>query len=288
MLEFKNISYRYRRGGRDAVHGVNLTVPSGMHLLLGENGAGKTTLLKLGAGLLIPSSGECLLNGSDISRRIPEVLQKIFYLGGDTTAPFSDIETIVKRHACFFPSFDSERLDACLADFGLDRKMKMSRMSLGTHRKALLAYALSLGTDVLMLDEPTIGLDMESKEKLRGMLIDHLGEDRTVIVATHIVTELDTLYDGVSVMRGSEIAASASADEIENRLTFTTSYSEMPGALFSSWSAGMLFSILEREAAEAAGVKPVRPDYALLYAALHSKSANRVLEVLNPETSNRK
>lgn len=287
MLEYRNISYRYSRGGRDAVHDVNLTVPSGMHLLLGENGAGKTTLLKLGAGLLVPSSGECLLDGRDISSRRPGVLEKIFYLGGDTTSPFSDLATLVKRHACFFPGFDSGRLDACLSGFGIDKNMKLNRMSLGTHRKALLAYALSLGTEVLLLDEPTIGLDMESKEKLRGMLIDHLGEDRTVIVATHIVSELNTLYDGVTVMRGSEIAASASAEEIEERLVFATSYSEVPGALFSSWSAGMLFSILGRAAAEAAGVKPVRPDYALLYAALHSPAAQRVLEVLNPQTPSR-
>ena len=162
MLELRRLKFAYRKGAEALTNAsasynciVSIFIKGIMKpdkLLLGENGAGKTTLLHLMAGLLYPGSGECLLNGDPIAARRPSDMQRIFFLGDNMPFPGRTIDEFVKMHAQFFPTFDPQLLADILGRFGINPAERLDGMSLGTRKKAQLAYALSLRTQVLLLD----------------------------------------------------------------------------------------------------------------------------------------
>lgn len=281
MIELKHITYCYPGSSSVALSDVSVNIQPGMHLLMGENGAGKTTMLKVMAGLLIPTRGICRVDGMDVSLREPAELSRTFYLGQETTSPMRDIKTLVARHACFFPRFDSEQLLSYLDQFGISGRDRLIDMSLGTRQKAMLAYALSLNTQVLLLDEPFNGLDIESKETLQRMLISSIDDERIIIVSTHSIPEMTKLYEGVMIMRGSELSLIADTEEITEKFAFVTSVLEVPDAIFSVWRGGAMHSILPVEMAEQQGLKSGPVDFSVLYSAVHSPACNVVTELMN-------
>lgn len=281
MIEINDLEYRYHHKGMTALAGISMTIGPGIHLLLGENGAGKTTMMKCIAGLLIPTSGYVAIGGENPATRVPSALNKVFYLGHDTDTFLRDIATMKNVHACFFPNFDEQALYENLRTFNIDSKQKLSNMSMGNRQKAMLAYALSLNTDVLLLDEPANGLDIESKDKLVRMIAGAVTPDKIIIVSTHTISDLLSLYDGVTVLQSGNLKLSALADDILDRLAFANSYSEIPGALFSEWNSGLFRSILPLELAEERGIGEGNIDYRLLYSALHSPASGLIIDILN-------
>lgn len=280
MIEIKNLGYRYGRNGFAALTDVSATVGPGIYLLLGENGAGKTTLLKSIAGMLMPTAGSVEIDGMHPSTRVPSVLSKVFYLGMETDTFMRDISVMMKHHACFYPGFDEQTLNENLRVFNIDPKQKLREMSTGNRHKAMLSYALSLNTEVLLLDEPANGLDIESKEKLLRMIASAITPDRIIIISTHTISDLVSLFDGVMILQGGSMKLSALSDDILERLAFASSYSEIPGALYSEWSAGQFRSILPVELAEERGIGEGNIDYRLLYSSLHSSNAGLILDIL--------
>lgn len=280
MIEIKDLEYRYQLNGVTALGGITTSIGPGVHLLLGENGAGKTTLLETIAGLLIPVSGSVEIDGESPATRLPSILQKVFYLGQETDTFMRDINKMVNCHACFYPGFAEQTLYENLRTFNIDPKQKLSSMSMGNRHKAMLAYALSLNTEVLLLDEPANGLDIESKEKLLRMIAASVTPDRIIIISTHTISDLVSLYDGVMVLQGGTLRLAALADDILERLAFTGTYSEIPGALFSEWHSGLYRSILPMDLAEERGIGEGNIDYRLLYSALHSPSAGLIIDIL--------
>lgn len=280
MIELNQLCYRYGTHDDMALDGISASIDSGIHLLLGENGAGKTTLLKIIAGMLLPSAGTCRLDGADISLRRPSSLSRCFYLGSETFFPLRDMATVAKLHGCFFPRFSPESMIEKLQRFGISPSQRLSKMSLGTRQKAMLAYALSLNVDVLLLDEPTNGLDIESKAILQDMLLSSANDDSIVIVSTHIISDLQNIFDRMMVMQKNRLLLNADTNDIAERLAFVSSYSEIPGALFSEWSAGALHSIISPLAAEDLDLRPGPVDLRLLYIALHSKTNQDVVNAL--------
>ena len=119
MIELNNLTYAYRRGFV-AIDDVTASVSPGIHLLLGENGAGKTTLLRLMAGLLFPSSGECLIDGSPVSSREPSVMKTVFMLPDTTELPTKTIRGFAEIHSRFYPTFSQENFEENLREFNLD------------------------------------------------------------------------------------------------------------------------------------------------------------------------
>ncbi len=281
MIEIKDLEYRYQRKGITALGDISATICPGVHLLLGENGAGKTTLLETIAGLLIPTSGSVTIDGEHPATRMPSILEKVFYLGQETDTFMRDINTMVNCHACFYPGFEEQSLYENLRTFGIDPRQKLSSMSMGNLHKAMLAYALSLNTEVLLLDEPANGLDIESKEKLLRMIAASVTPERIFIISTHTISDLVSLYDGVMILQGGTLRLAALADDILGRLAFASSYSEIQGALFSEWNAGLYRSILPLDLAEERGIGEGNIDYRLLYSALHSPAAGLIMDILN-------
>lgn len=280
MIELHDVSYKYKSSRVQALTDITANIGPGMHLLLGENGAGKTTLLQLIGGLRLPTTGECLIGGTDTRLRLPQQLSRVIYLGQETTSPINNLPALVRRHACFYPEFDRCKFESALQEFGIDKKIALSDMSMGLRHKAMLAYTISLNTDILLLDEPMNGLDIESKEKLQRMLIEHIENNRTIIISTHNVAEMRHLYDGLIVMQKSHVMLNAPADDILESLAFVTSFEQIDTALFSTWIGGALHSILTVDDACARGMDGGQMDYQLLYNAIHSPRCQNIIDAI--------
>jgi hypothetical protein len=280
MITLQNLTYSYDGRSKEALHDISGQIPPGVHLLMGANGAGKTTLLKNLGGVLMPSSGRCLLDNRNISLREPSVLSKITFLGNDFTTFMRDVREMARRHACFFPGFDPAKLERNLSEFGLNCDMKFSSMSLGTRHKAMLAYVMSLNTEVLLLDEPANGLDIGSKETLSRMLAEMSSPGTTIIVSTHTIADLASLYDGVIHLHHGEVALAGAVEDILSIVTFKSGYSQLPGALYSEWYAGKYRHILPFDEAGPCFQEQGIFDYRLLYSALESPQGGIVAQYI--------
>lgn len=275
MITLENVSFSYRRGA-EALCGVSARIGEGIHLLLGENGAGKTTLLHVIAGMLYPSQGRCAVDGVSTALREPVTLSRLFLLGDEMVFPAPTINAFRDIHACFYPTFSPEVLADSLAAFGMTGDEPLDRMSLGTRKKAHLAYVLALQVPVLLLDEPANGLDIDSRKTLRRLMSVHVAPEQTVIVSTHSVTDLGPLYDGVLVLHRSHLMLAMTAGAILSRLAFPVTPSRPDAALYAEQELGLWRAIVPNDTPD-----PVTDiDYALLYSALMSTQCQTVLNHL--------
>lgn len=275
MIQLNNLTFSYRKKDRPALCGVTATIMPGVHLLVGENGAGKTTLLHLMAGVASPSSGECLIDGVPGASDAPACRRRSFLLGDDVYFPGNSVCGFARLHSRFYPSFSEESFLSNLDAFGLTGNEKLKNLSLGNRKKAQLAYALALGVGYLYLDEPTNGLDIQSKQALVRLLAANLRDDQTVVVSTHTVSELENLYDGAVVLSRSELLFAGSSDFVASRIAFGTGRLPEPDALYSEIQMGRVLSISPYDGAE-----PSRVDWRLLYSSLFSPQREEILNLL--------
>ncbi len=282
MLTLENLSFRYLKPFDNAVDGVSAAIPCGIHLLLGENGAGKTTLLRLMAGLLPPDSGCCLIDGEDTAERRPSVIRRIFFLPDDMQIPTRDIRGFAEIHSCYYPCFDSDVFDRNLAEFGLTGHEDVASLSLGMRHKTFLAYVIALGVDLLLLDEPANGLDITSKKALRTMLARNIGENQTVIISTHTVSDLRELYDGLIVMSHGRLLLCCPTWEIAGKVRCIATPIPPVERIFMDQEAGMFRSIVVNDTGEASDV-----NYGLIYSALLSPARDGLLSILNTESDDK-
>lgn len=280
MIELKNLEFSYTGNGFPALSGVTADIEPGIHLLAGENGAGKTTLLHIIAGVARPDAGECLIDGLPADSDIPSDMGRAFLLEENMYFPARTIRQFARRHSRFYPEFSHEQFDANLAAFGLSGDEKLSSLSLGNRKKTQLAYVLALGVQVLLLDEPTNALDIQSKEVLRKMMATSLRDGQTIIVATHTVTELESLFDGAILISKAHLLFAGTEDFVTSRLAFTVDRMALPDSLYSEIQVGRVLNI----SVVPDGDDPTRVDWRLLYSALHSANRNIILKALDHGT----
>lgn len=279
MITLDNIRYYYYRGN-DAIADVSAVIPSGIHLLLGENGAGKTTLLRIIAGLLIPQKGECLIDGENVKLRLPSTLQKVFMLPDNMELPTRTINKFAEIHGRFYPNFSPDTLADNLREFGFDGNEDLSKMSLGMRHKAIVAYAISLRPEVLLLDEPANGLDITSKKALRNMLARCNDENQCVIISTHTVSDLKELYDGLIVLSKGKILLCRPTWEISEAIACIDTPVPPVNKIFMEQSLGLFHSIVPNTEGIVTDL-----NYHLLYMALMSPERDTILEIINQDTN---
>lgn len=279
MIELDNLTFSYSGKGVPALLALDGRIEPGIHLLAGENGAGKTTLLHLLAGVARPSSGSIRIDGSDPASDNPADKGKTFLLEENTTFPMATIRKFAERHSIFYPAFSNIRFCDNLHAFGLTGDEPMRRLSLGTRKKALLAYSLALGVEFLLLDEPTNALDIESKEILKTLIASNISEEQTVIISTHTVSELENLFDGAMIMMKGRLLWNGTEQEATERLAFEKTRTPDPEAIYSESKLGYYNSILPAIEGD-----PTVADWRLLYSALHSPQGNEVLNLLKANT----
>ena len=222
MLRLENISFRYLRGNAPVIDGVDLTLsPGHIYGLLGRNGAGKSTLLYIMSGLLRPDGGRVSLDGDDVTLRRPSTLSDIFLVPEEFDLPSTRLKTFVRLNAPFYPRFSEEVLSKCLDDFELDRDLHLGRLSMGQKKRVFMSFALATQTRLILLDEPTNGLDIPAKSLFRKTVARNLAEDATMVVSTHQVRDIDVLLDHIIMTDKGKIVFDHAGSEIAERLAFS-------------------------------------------------------------------
>ena len=221
MIEVSNISFKYA-GQKDQVFDdFSLTLKQdNIYGLLGKNGTGKSTLLYLISGLLRPAKGSVCFDGVETRKRLPETLQEIFIVPEEFDLPTMSLEEYVKINEPFYPRFSREVLEACLKDFELTTDLKLNALSMGQKKKVFMSFALAAGTKVLLMDEPTNGLDIPSKSQFRKVVAQYMSDDRTLIISTHQVHDVESLLDHILILSPQKLLLDASVTDIQEKYTF--------------------------------------------------------------------
>ena len=192
--------------------------PGRIHGLLGLNGAGKSTLLRLVAGLLFPDSGRVRVLGHEPSRRQPGFLSKVFVLPEDLNVPgITDREYLAAR-APFYPGFDHARMERHLEELEVPRGRKLTSLSHGQKKKFLLSFGLSTTASLVLMDEPTNGLDIPSKGLFRRLVAEALEEERIFVIATHQVRDVEALVDRLLVLHDGKVLFHGGVSGLSNSI----------------------------------------------------------------------
>ena len=243
MIEVSNISFKYA-GQKDLVFDdFSLTLKQdNIYGLLGKNGTGKSTLLYLISGLLRPAKGSVCFDGVETRKRLPETLQEIFIVPEEFDLPAMSLDEYVKINEPFYPRFSREVLEACLKDFELTTNLKLNALSMGQKKKVFMSFALAAGTKValsmgqkkkvfmsfalaagtkvLLMDEPTNGLDIPSKSQFRKVVAQYMSDDRTLIISTHQVHDVESLLDHILILSPQKLLLDATVADIQEKYTF--------------------------------------------------------------------
>jgi len=222
MIKINDLSFYYKKK-EPLFTDFSLNLESGRIIgLLGKNGAGKSTLLGLIAGLIQPSQGEMNVNGFNPFKRNPNFLADIYLVPEEFSFPHISIDCYVKAFSPLYPSFDHEKLKTIFDEFELLGPSNLNKLSHGQRKKFLIAFALSTNCKVLVLDEPTNGLDIPSKSQFRKILVGSVSEEQLVIISTHQVKDIDTVIDKVVVLDNGKIIYQEDTEAISQKLYFDT------------------------------------------------------------------
>lgn len=216
MITIKEITFGYRRG-QGLLNGFNLEMnESGVYGLLGKNGTGKSTLLYLITGLLKPHRGSIEVDGFNPWKREPELMREMFLVPEEYNLPEVTLRQYVKALKPFYPRFSDEILYACLDGFDMSPDVHLGGISLGQKKKVYMCIALATNTRYLFMDEPTNGLDILSKSLFRKVMIKGMSEDKTTIISTHQVHDVEHLLDHVTIIDRNRVLLSQPLVEKEN------------------------------------------------------------------------
>ena len=220
MITLKELSFSYSRK-KEVLDRINLEVGSG-HIcgLLGKNGEGKTTLLNLLSGQIFPDQGSCLVLEETPSERNARFLQQIFLLPEEISMPEVTAIEYIKMYAAFYPTFRDDICKACVESFEINLSDRLSKMSQGQRKKVVINLALAAHTPLLLMDEPTNGLDIPSKATFRRLVASLIDDNQTVIISTHQVRDLESLIDTVLILDQRQILLNKTLNEIGEKLYF--------------------------------------------------------------------
>ena len=262
MITIENTSYGYKSNPL-IFNNISLEIGNGIYGLLGENGVGKTTLMHLICGLLFPKNGKCSIDGRNTAERQPEGLNRYFFLPEEMQMPTESIVSFAARHSVFYPHFNQEEFELNLEELKIDRKQKLSSVSYGQQKKAMLAYAFALHTPYTLLDEPTNGLDITSRQALKRIISRSMDDESTLLISTHQAHDFENLLDHLIILGKGEILLNRSLDEISNRLLFARTDILPEERIYSEENLSGYFSIIPNEDGE-----ENTPDIELLYKAV--------------------
>ncbi len=203
---------------------VSLTLrESRIYGLLGSNGSGKTTLLNTLAGVLHPLGGGIDLYGYTPFERKRDFLEQIFYISDELELPALSAENYIKSYSPFRPKFSTKAMESYLKMMNFTFDVRLDRLSMGNRKKFMIAFALASNPRLLMMDEPTNGLDIESKHALRKILAGMELSQTCVIISSHQVADIEDIISDVIILRDKGILLNASMDEIGEKLEFGSS-----------------------------------------------------------------
>ena len=211
LLKITNVTKKYHHF--KALNNVSMTLESGKIIgLLGPNGSGKTTLIKIINGLLKDYEGEVLVDGKNVgidSRKI------ISYLPDENY--FQDwmyIKDVLSIFSDLYEDFDKENCLTLMNRFKLDKGMKIKEMSKGMKEKFQLSLVMSRKAKLYILDEPIAGVDPAAREVILDVILNNYEEDALVLISTHLISDLETIFDDVVFLKDREIVLHQSTEDL--------------------------------------------------------------------------
>jgi len=220
MIEFNNYSFYYKKG-QPLFKGLNFELEKGkVYGLFGKNGCGKTTLLHSMVGLNFPKEGNIESLGASPKKRDPNYLNQISFLSDNIYIPKMSIKNYMKVYGAYYPNFSENQFYKYLSDFEVPLTNKPEKMSFGQQKKFMIAFVLACNTPLLLMDEPTNGLDISSKKKFRKIVASAISRDTIVIISTHSARDLEKMFDHVLLIDQGELIVNKEVFEITNKLSF--------------------------------------------------------------------
>ncbi len=211
MLESREVTKNY--GSKTAVSGVSLKLEPGLvYAMLGPNGSGKTTWMKMAAGLVKPSMGEMLYQGTPVGR---ESKKEIAYM---STEPYfynwMSVADVGKYYQDFFEDFSMERYQQMLERMELTENMKAKKLSSGMMAKLKIAVTMARSAKIYLLDEPLNGIDLLARDQIMTSILEATDKDVTLVVSSHLVDELERVVDAAIFMKEGQLVEQCMVEDL--------------------------------------------------------------------------
>ena len=214
VLQCRNLSKGF--SGRLALNNVNLDIERGRIIgLLGPNGSGKSTLIKLVNGLLTPSAGQVLVNGRQPgieSKKVVSYLPERTYLND-----WMKVDNLIDFFHDFYADFDEKKAYDMLRRLNINPKDRLKTMSKGTKEKVQLILVMSRQAQLYLLDEPIAGVDPAAREYILNTIISNYNRDASVIISTHLISDIEQVLDDVIFINAGSIVLTSSVDQIREQ-----------------------------------------------------------------------
>lgn len=211
ILECQKLTKKY--GNFFALSNVDLSLERGKIVgLLGPNGSGKTTLIKLANGLLTPTDGHIMINGLEpgpATKKIVSYLPDRSFFNGHMK-----VNHLLAYYADFYRNFSTERALKMLDALEIDKSKRLNALSKGAQEKVQLVLVMSRDADLYILDEPIGGVDPAARDYILRTILSNYSENSTVLISTHLITDIEQVLDHVIFLQNGQISLNASVDEI--------------------------------------------------------------------------
>ena len=246
MVTIDNLHFNYSK--HIVFNDVTLKLEAGkIYGLLGQNGVGKTTLLKIISGLLKVKSGSCRVNGHNPFLREPDFLGDLFYIPEDFIGPDLVVNKFARLRGEFYPNFDYNKYSKLMTEFEVNGNSKFTKLSFGQQKKAIIAFALSTNTKLILMDEPSNGLDIPSKAQLRRVISQASTDESCIVISTHQVRDLENLIDPIIILDRNGVLLNETIDEISKRLCFEFGATVSDKAIYSEQTIGGYINVCRNE-----------------------------------------
>lgn len=215
LVTISNLTMVYDKK-KTALNDLSLTIPKGKIIgLLGPNGSGKTTLIKIINGLLCPTKGSVLINGSKPG---PATKARVSYLPERTYLQTGmKVKEIIAYFTDFYEDFKPERAKEMLASLGIDENDRIKTMSKGTREKVQLILVMSRDADLFVLDEPIAGVDPAARDYIIKTIITNYNENATVLLSTHLITDIENILDEVIFIKNGNLVLQTTVEDIREQ-----------------------------------------------------------------------
>lgn len=216
-MDIRQLSFRYPGHSDFVFRDFSLSLhPGRVYGLLGPNGAGKSTFLYLMTGLLTPDTGRVEFDTTNVRLRRPATMREIFLVPDEFELPHVTLEAYIATNSVFYPRFSMVDMQAYLSTFGMTADVRLDALSLGQRKKIFMSFAMATHTRVLLMDEPTNGLDIPGKRQFREFITQGLSDDRIFVVSTHQVKDIEAVINHVLLIDRSEIIRNEPLDCVAN------------------------------------------------------------------------
>lgn len=219
MVSIQHLHFAYQK--KVVFQELNIVFqPDTIQGILGRNGSGKSTLFKIISGLVYAKTGTISVMGYAPEKRLPSMLKEIFLLPEDFFVPPITIEQLSATMSPFYERFSEVDFQRYMQLFEVEKGRLLTEMSMGQKKKALIAFSLATYVKLLMLDEPTNGLDINSKIQFKQLMTQLSTPDRCILISTHQVKDIENIVDGIAVIEDGHLLFQENMENISKRLCF--------------------------------------------------------------------